>query len=134
MSCRPCREGTYAMPGIIGWSPESRQTSYTNDPDMGNDSASRLKPELALSENCVEVREHFRRIPLLKADELARDLAAAIDDVRFWIHRGSVSLGYGRMIISCSWITVGGEHHALVAQKSLVSSGVLVGSNAQDHA
>jgi hypothetical protein len=32
------------MPGIIGWSPESRQTSYVNDPEMTNGSASRLRP------------------------------------------------------------------------------------------
>src|SRR5712691_6641854 len=90
--------------------------------------------ELSLPENCVEVREHFRRVPLLKADEFARDLAVAIDDVGFRIHRGAVGLGDRRMIISSSWITVGGKYHPLVAQKSLVSSGVLVGSNAQDHA
>src|SRR5216684_1032816 len=122
------------MSGIIGWSPESRQTSYANDPERSKGSASRLKPELGLPENCVEVREHFRRIPLLKADEFARDLAVAIDDVQSEEHRGAVGLSDRRMIVLGSRVAVGRKDHALILQKSLISSGVLVGSNAQDHA
>ena len=39
--------------------------------------------ELLFFQNGIEVREHFRRIPLLRTHQLANNFAAAADDVSF---------------------------------------------------
>src|ERR1700676_320094 len=82
---------------------------------------SRRKLTLSLAQYSVEVLQHFRAVPLLLADEFARDFAVAINDVRFWINRGTV-IGRGFL---CG-VSIGRKNHGLILQEFLIRGAIFV--------
>src|SRR5262249_40358221 len=77
--------------------------------------------ELFLSQNAVEVGEHFGRIPLLGAYEFAGDFAATIDEVAFGNQRRAVIEGDFRFAVLQIGIAPGGIRDSEVLQKFLVA-------------
>ena len=79
----------------------------------------------------VEVGEHFRRIPLLVADDFAGDFAVAVDDVSgFGDHHGTVGFGNGGSIFFCGGIAIGGVVDRVIKQKFFVGGVVFVSGDA----
>lgn len=87
-----------------------------------------------LGQEGVKVGGHFRRVPVLRPDNLADNFPLAVNHVRFWIHRCAVILGNGRaMIVVCARVAIRGEIHSMIANEVFVFRLILIGSNTKDH-
>ena len=79
-----------------------------------------------MTEDCVEVRQHFGRVPLLEADQLAGNLSVTIDDVGFRVHRSAVGLRDWRVLVFGARIAISGENDRLILQEFVVGGLILI--------
>ena len=84
---------------------------------------------LLLLQDGIEILQHFGRSPVLRANDLAVNVAGAVDDVSVGIHGGAVvESGFA------GWVHRGGESHAVSLQKVGVSGLVVVDADAENGA
>lgn len=80
-----------------------------------------------LAQDGVEVGQHFGRVPILGANDLAQDFAVTVDDVGFGIHDRAVVDGgpFGG-------VTRGREVDAVLLEESAVGGFVFIDTDAED--
>src|SRR5882762_4528500 len=77
----------------------------------------------------IDGTHHFRRLPILRAYDLARQTAFAVDQEGFRKHGGSV---FGGTLLAS--VTVGGEYHVVVHEEFFVGCLVFVHAHAEHDA
>src|SRR5258708_6233152 len=66
--------------------------------------------QLLLLQNRVEISQHLRRVPLLSADQLPRNLSVPVDHISFGYQRSPVTQRNFGLVVLRLWVSPGRKH------------------------